>query len=69
MALNRDAKFVGMDFIWDVNLQPGVVMRDLNGIWHVGSGTDLRVAMFDHSLTPKDKRFLKALRIYVESGD
>jgi hypothetical protein len=39
--------------------------RDLNGIWHVGFGTDLQLLLFEVNLTRKDREWLESLKIGI----
>jgi hypothetical protein len=55
-----------VSFIWDQNIPAGAVFQDLNGIWHVGRGTDLESILFKVNLTPYDRSMLKDLKIGTE---
>jgi len=54
---------IGTPFVWDRFLRPGECIKDADGLWHVGEGTDLQAAIFDMNLTKADHKLLKALRI------
>lgn len=53
---------IGTPFVWDQYIPSGKCVKDDDGLWHVGVGTDLQVAIFDFGLTKKDHEFLKAIR-------
>jgi len=53
-------------FIWDTFLEPGQARMDLNGILHIGAGTDLQSFLFERNLTDRDREFLKALKVKVD---
>ena len=50
-------------YVWDEFIPTGRVVKDDDGLWHVGIGTDLQIAVFEMSLTRQDRKFMKELRI------
>jgi len=34
--------FGSVRWVWDNLLEPGTVIPDWNGVWHIGKGTDLK---------------------------
>jgi hypothetical protein len=55
-----------VQFVWDRLLAPGQIQMGMDGVWHVGHGTDLQDILFKGNLTEYDLRFLKSLLIEVE---
>ena len=31
-----------VQWVWDSLLKPGTMLPDVNGVWHIGRGTDLK---------------------------
>jgi hypothetical protein len=60
------APLTGTPFVWDKFLPVNTVIKDMDGLWHVGEGTDIEIILFEFSLTKSDHKFLKALRIEKE---
>jgi hypothetical protein len=50
-------------FVWDASLPAGACFKDLNGIWHIGEGTDISSFLFEQNLSAKDRDFLRILKI------
>jgi hypothetical protein len=52
-------------FIWDRFLPKDEVKMDMNGLWHIGVGTDLSSLVFQANLTTQDMDFLGALKVKI----
>jgi hypothetical protein len=35
-------RFDAVPWVWDNLLEPGSVLQDMDGVWHIGKGTDLK---------------------------
>ena len=55
----------GEQFAWDEFLKPGQIRFGMDGIWHIGRGSDLHKLLFEASLTAEDEKFLRSLRVGV----
>jgi len=53
----------GVPYIIDSYLPPDTFFAGLDGVFHIGAGTDLQLRLFYLNLTPKDLRWLRDQKI------
>jgi len=56
----------GVSYIIDPHLPPDTFFAGMDGVFHIGAGTDLQLRLFWLNLTKCDRRFLKQLLIAVD---
>jgi hypothetical protein len=59
-------KLRDVQFIWDRHLAPGQIQMGMDGVWHVGQGTDVQAILFRASLTKFDEKLLHDLKVEVD---
>ena len=65
LPFDFEDRVAGVKIVFDKFLKPGQCFPLSGNYWAVGVGTDINAALFDASLTARDRRFLASLKIAI----